>query len=221
MNWLFDWLSQYGYVGLFSLLVLGIVGVPVPDETLLVFCGYLIWRGHLKPDLTFLSGFGGSICGISLSYFIGRKYGRRFVHRYGRYLHITPARLHRVTRWFHRIGIWVLTVGYFIPGVRHFTALVAGMSEVSYLRFAVFAYLGAAIWVSSFLALGYFVGERWEHTSATVHKWILIVSLCGGAVLGIWWWLRKRSLDSKRLHGVDRSGPESRDQRGRQSGDAE
>lgn len=193
MNWLAHWLTQYGYAGLFSLLVLGIVGLPVPDETLLVFCGYLIWRGHLKSELTFLSGFAGSACGISLSYWIGRKYGRHFVHRYGRYLHITPRRLNRVTRWFHRIGVWVLMVGYFIPGVRHFTALVAGMSGIAYPRFAAFAYPGAAVWVLSFLTLGYFVGERWEHTSAAVHKWVLIASLCGGAAAAIFWWLRERA----------------------------
>jgi membrane protein DedA with SNARE-associated domain len=41
------WLTQYGYLALFSLLVLGIVGLPVPDETLLTFTGYLIYEWHL------------------------------------------------------------------------------------------------------------------------------------------------------------------------------
>jgi membrane protein DedA with SNARE-associated domain len=41
------WIAQYGYLAIFSLLVLGIVGLPVPDETLLTFTGYLVFRGHL------------------------------------------------------------------------------------------------------------------------------------------------------------------------------
>ena len=54
--------------GDFFLLVLGIVGLPVPDETLLTFSGYLVYQGHLSLPLTFLSGFAGSACGITLSY---------------------------------------------------------------------------------------------------------------------------------------------------------
>jgi membrane protein DedA with SNARE-associated domain len=39
------WISQYGYVGIFSLLMLGIIGVPVADEALLAFSGYLVFKG--------------------------------------------------------------------------------------------------------------------------------------------------------------------------------
>ena len=197
MESVFSWLAQYGYPGLFILLMFGIVGLPVPDETLLVFCGYLIWKGRLHPDLTFLSGFLGSCCGISLSYIIGRKFGRKTIHRYGKYVHLTPERLHRVTGWFHRIGAWVLTIGYFVPGARHFTALVAGITHLKYWKFAGFAYGGAAIWVATFLTLGYFVGEGWEHATAVVHRYLLIgCGVC--AVLGaIAWWIHKKRTSKK------------------------
>ena len=42
------WITQYGYLAIFGGLVFGIVGLPVPDETLLTFTGYLIFKGHLK-----------------------------------------------------------------------------------------------------------------------------------------------------------------------------
>jgi membrane protein DedA with SNARE-associated domain len=192
MQWLFTWLSHYGYAGLFCLLVLGIVGLPVPDETLLVFCGYLIWRGRLRSELTFLAGFTGSACGISMSYFIGRRFGRKFVHYYGRYFRMSHEHMHRVNRWFHRIGAWVLGIGYFVPGIRHFTALIAGMAHLSYPTFAVFAYPGAAVWVTTFLTIGYFGGERWEHTSAIFHRYVLIATLVGAAIVAVVWWLRRR-----------------------------
>src|ERR1022692_4940960 len=62
------WIAQYGYLAIFSLLVLGIVGLPVPDETLLTFTGYLVFQGHLALPLAFLSGWAGSACGITLSW---------------------------------------------------------------------------------------------------------------------------------------------------------
>jgi membrane protein DedA with SNARE-associated domain len=192
MESLLSWLSQYGYAGLFGLLLLGIVGLPVPDETLLVFSGYLISTGRLQPLLTFLAGFAGSVCGISLSYTIGRTLGHRVVLRYGRFLHVTEPRIDRVHRWFRRAGDWLLMIGYFIPGVRHFTALVAGMSELEYPTFARFAYAGAAIWVATFLLVGYFVGEHWRDAMSLIHRYTLafVAVLAAAALLG--WWIRRR-----------------------------
>lgn len=191
MQWLFPWIAQYGYGALFLLLMFGILGLPIPDETLLFFCGYLIWKGRLHFDLTVLTAFAGSSCGISLSYVLGRRYGRRLIHHYGPRVHVTPQRVHRVYDWFHRIGGWALTIGYFVPGVRHFTALVAGMAHMRCLKFAGFAYLGAAIWVSTFLSLGYMVGEGWEQTSEMLHRWILIGTEILAVSAFVLWRLRR------------------------------
>ena len=193
MHELPDFLAHYGYIGLFGFLVFGIVGLPVPDETILVVAGYLISRGKLNPWLTFLAAFAGSVCGITTSYVIGRTLGFRAVTKYGKWLHITEERVHQVNHWFHRLGHWLLAGGYFIPGVRHFTALVAGMSDLEFPGFALFAYPGGAVWVASFLCLGYYVGENWESALHAVdhYLWEICVAI---AVLGgaIWWWRRRR-----------------------------
>ena len=192
MEWLLAWLSQYGYIGLFILLLLGIVGLPVPDETLLIFSGYLIQDKRLHPWLTLFAAFSGSISGISVSYIIGRTVGHGAILRYGRFLRITPARLEQVGAWFQRTGEWLLAFGYFIPGVRHFTAVVAGMSGLGYRQFALFAYGGAAVWVSLFLGLGYLVGENWRAAASLVHKYSVVCLLLLIAAAGIAFWIRRR-----------------------------
>jgi membrane protein DedA with SNARE-associated domain len=194
MDSLTAWVSQYGYFGLFGLLLLGIVGLPVPDETLLVISGYLISQGRLGAAATFAAGFAGSVCGISVSYLIGRTAGHAAVNRYGRFVHLTNERLDRVHRWFQRTGEWLLAIGYFIPGVRHFTALVAGMSELEYPTFALFAYSGAAVWVATFLGIGYFVGENWQAVIGLIHEYVLIVTLFLVVVAAVAWWIRKKRM---------------------------
>ena len=174
------WITQYGYLAIFSLLVLGIVGLPVPDETLLTFTGYLVFRGHLSPLPAFLSAFAGSACGITLSYTLGRIFGIILVHRYGRYLRITAEHVEKAHAWFRRAGHWSLTIGYFIPGVRHFTAYAAGMSELEYPTFALFAYAGAAIWAGTFIGLGYLLGDRWQAVQANIHHYLV-----GGAIAAV------------------------------------
>ena len=124
------WITQYGYFAIFFLLVFGIIGLPIPDETLLTFSGYLIYRGNLSLPLAFLTAFAGSATGITISFQLGRSFGHSLLMRYGKYLHITPDRLARAHAWFERVGHWALTIGYFIPGVRHLTAYAAGISEV-------------------------------------------------------------------------------------------
>src|SRR5215813_15120141 len=159
---LFAWISQYGYPAIFCLLVLGIVGLPVPDETLMTFTGYLIYKGHLHPAWAFTAAFSGSVCGITLSYILGRTFGLALIHRYGRYVRIREEHVEKAHAWFRHAGHWSLTFGYYIPGVRHFTAYAAGMSDLEAPVFCLFAYMGAALWSASFIALGYFLGERWK-----------------------------------------------------------
>jgi membrane protein DedA with SNARE-associated domain len=190
------WITQYGYIAIFSLLVLGIVGLPVPDETLLTFTGYLVYTGHLSLPLAFGTALAGSISGITISFYLGRVLGMQVIHRYGRYLRIKEEHFNTAHAWFERVGHWALTVGYFIPGVRHLTAYAAGISELKPSHFALFAYSGAVLWVSTFIGLGYFLGDRWKAVEGNIHH-VLVLTAIGIGVLVIaylvWWkWLRKR-----------------------------
>lgn len=185
------WITQYGYVAIFVLLIFGIVGLPVPDETLLTFTGYLIYRGDFSLPLAFASAAAGSACGMTVSYTLGRVFGLRVLHRYGKYMHLTPERLARAHAWFDRIGHWALTLGYFIPGVRHLTAYAAGMSEVAPHQFAAFAYTGTVLWVSTFLSLGYFLGDRWEAVEANIHHILVIGSIALAVLVAAWIGWRK------------------------------
>src|ERR1700690_1918891 len=112
MEAVFGWVQTYGYGALFGILIFGIVGLPVPDETLLVFCGYLISQGKLTAAGTLAAAVGGSWCGISVSYWIGRTLGLGVVHRFGRFLHVNDQQLERVHAWFDRRGHWALFFGY-------------------------------------------------------------------------------------------------------------
>jgi membrane protein DedA with SNARE-associated domain len=190
------WITEYGYPAIFCLLVLGIVGLPVPDETLLTFTGYLVYKGHLALPFAFAAAFGGSACGITLSYVLGRTFGLGLIHRYGKYVRIREEHVMKAHEWFERVGRWGLTFGYFVPGVRHFTAYAAGMSAMETRHFALHAYLGALLWASTFIGLGYFLGERWEAVEKQIHHGGVLIAGVGVALvvayLGWRWWQRRR-----------------------------
>jgi membrane protein DedA with SNARE-associated domain len=191
----FHWVSQHGYAGIFSLLIFGIVGLPVPDEWLLTFSGYLVFKGTLMFIPTLGAAFLGSTCGITVSYTLGHIFDTYVLLKYGSYVHITPALLQRVHSWFERRGRWTLLAGYFIPGVRHLTGYVAGASELSFASFALFAYTGAFCWAAFFITLGYVLGEQWDRVLQSIDETkFLMIGLAAAAVVGwlVFGYMRRR-----------------------------
>jgi membrane protein DedA with SNARE-associated domain len=181
-------IATYGYIAIFGFLAMGIVLPLIPDETMLVIAGIFIHQSKLAFVPALGAAFLGSLCGITVSYMLGRSGLAHLLHR------VASNHLQRVHDWFEKYGRWTLFFGYFVVGVRHVTALVAGTSEMPYPEFARYAYTGAFFWVLTFLSLGYFAGEQWPHIAHLLHQGAGIVAavvlLCGAAV---WFWHRRRS----------------------------
>jgi membrane protein DedA with SNARE-associated domain len=173
----FEWITRYGYAGIFFLLMLGIVGLPVPDETLLTFVGYLSFKGDLALLPSVAAAFLGSSIGISLSYGVGRVAGSQAVTRSALLLHLSVEHIEKGRAWVQRWGKYALIMAYFVPGVRHLVALLAGASNLPLRVFAPFAYCGALLWTTSFIAVGYGLGEEWHRQSPLVHRAVIILAV--------------------------------------------
>lgn len=186
------WLTHYGGFALFGLLALGIFGLPIPDETIMVLAGYLIMKGQLGALITIFACLSGSLCGISLSYLLGRVAGSFVAKKIGHWIGITEERVARVRAWFERIGKWTLFFGYFVPGLRHFTGYVAGATRLDYKLFALYAYTGAMFWVATFLSLGYFFGQKAEQMISMLDTDILIGLAVVIAIVCLGMFIRKK-----------------------------
>lgn len=75
METMLVWIHNYEYPGIVVLLMLGIIGLPIPDETLLLLVGYLSFSGELSLPLALLSAMLGTACGITVSYGLGISWG--------------------------------------------------------------------------------------------------------------------------------------------------
>jgi len=174
-----QWITDYGYLGFFFLLIFGIIGLPIPDEWLLVISGYLAFKNVLGLFPTLAIAVMGSACGLTMSYVIGRTSGDYVVRKYGRWLSIDDQKLLRAQQWFNSLGRWVLVFGPFIPGVRNLMGYVAGASKLSIAVFVRFAYLGALISSVTFVTFGYYVGRHvnWHNSSLAIAAVAIIVTL--------------------------------------------
>jgi membrane protein DedA with SNARE-associated domain len=192
VEYLDHFLANYGYFAIFFLLMLGIVGPLIPDDSILVLSGIAVHRGELELGTTIAVAYAGSLCGITLSYTLGRTGAIYVLERFPPVHRWVDKHLPQVERWFERYGKWTLFFGYFIAGVRHFTALAAGMSKVRLRTFALYAYPGGLVWVISFISIGYFLGAEWEQIRHRFDRGAIVVAAVLALIGLAGWYLRRR-----------------------------
>ncbi|MGE7675891.1 DedA family protein [Lysinibacillus sp. NPDC094403] len=158
MEFISSFISQYGYLAIFLLLSLGIIGLPIPDEILMTFVGFMCHEGHLNYLLSIFLSFLGSSTGMIISYAIGNKLGKPLILKYGKWIGLNNKRFTKVERWFHRFGPWTIIIGYYVPGIRHVTSYMSGITQMKLRTYLAFACFGALTWVIIFISIGYFVG---------------------------------------------------------------
>jgi membrane protein DedA with SNARE-associated domain len=182
-------ITKYSYLEIFIALGLGIVGLPVPDETLMAYAGFLVFQGKLNYLYTIVVAFTGTSCGITIGYILGRTFGNPFIKRYAAKMHVNQDDIQNAENFYNRYGKFALLVGYFIPGVRHLTAIFAGTSLMPYPTFALFAYTGGFFWTITLVSLGYFLGEKWRQVYMYSHRFIIPFVLLSIIVLiiGAYW----------------------------------
>ncbi|UOF91933.1 DedA family protein [Fodinisporobacter ferrooxydans] len=186
-------ISTYGYIGLFLLLTLGIVGIPVPDEVLLMFSGFMVSKGELNYLGILFGAFCGTSVGISLSFYIGHAVGMPLIHRYGSKVGITEEKIRRVEEWFHKVGKWTIFFGFFIPGFRHLTAYSAGIGNMTYKEFALYALPGGLFWSFVFITIGKSVGMHWRKVEHMIHHYALwLIPFAVVLAIASYIWFRKK-----------------------------
>ena len=191
-----QFLAHYGYFALFGLLMLGIVGPLIPDETILIFAGIAVHRGEMNLATAIAVAIAGSLCGITLSYILGRTGVVYALHKVPWLERHVGAHLPEAQRWFERFGKWTLFFGYFIAGVRHFTALVAGTSGLEPATFALYAYPGGALWATCFIGIGYYVGAEWKQVAHQLDA--IAIALAGVLLMAVAIWWRYRAATKRR-----------------------
>lgn len=188
-------IARWGYLAVFLIIILGNVGLPVPEETVLTVSGYLIWQGQLELVPVILVAMASAVLGDNVAYWLGRRYGR---HVLARFVRVGPERLERMQRFVMRYGMLAVFAARFVAGLRFMAGPLAGSTGLSPLRFFVANLLGAALYVPVAIgagyAVGYGVGDRIDRIRdlAGDAEDLLIVGLVLLAVAA-WVWLTVRA----------------------------
>jgi membrane protein DedA with SNARE-associated domain len=169
-------IQHYGYAAVFVSMMLGVIGLPLPVEFLLLFAGSIVAAAHLQLHWLIMFAWLGAVTGMTVSYGLGKWIGIERISKVTRYVHLTEARLNLWAERFQRRGPVLIVIGYFIAGLRHASPLLAGASGMTYRRFIPYALLGGLIWIVSFSVLGQRFGHYWHSIVRLLHHPLTLIA---------------------------------------------
>ncbi|MDA8272122.1 MAG: DedA family protein [Actinomycetota bacterium] len=157
-----NFITSWGYIAVFVLMVAESACIPVPSELIMTFAGVLAATGKLNLALVILMGAVGNIFGAYIAWAVGRTGGRALVIRYGKYVFLRVHDLERAERWFAKRGQAAVFFGRLLPVVRTFISLPAGVAEMAPIRFGIYTFLGSVPFVGVLAGVGYAVGSNYH-----------------------------------------------------------
>jgi membrane protein DedA with SNARE-associated domain len=166
-------ISQYGYVAVFLLMLAESACIPIPSEVIMLFGGALaagaVAGAHPALAGIVLAGVLGNVAGSYISWAVGRYAGQAAVRRWGRFAGLRDHDIDRATRWFQRHGPAAVLFGRVVPVVRTFISLPAGFAGMPAGRFGLYTTLGCIPWTAALGIAGYALGANWQNVANDFH----------------------------------------------------
>ena len=217
-----QFISSYGYLAVFILMLAESACIPVPSELTMLFAGALsagaVAGAHLNLVLAITAGVAGNVAGSYLAWGIGVYGGRAAWHRWGRYILLRDDDIDRAERWFGRHGTKAVFFGRLLPVVRTFISLPAGLARMPAGRFGIYTLLGCIPWTAALAWTGYLVGANWGSVVTALHgPSYALAALCGLLVIFAIVMLLRRRRRERGEHG----GPGTAGERGGHSAHGE
>lgn len=162
-------LHQYGYIVIFTGIMLESIGLPLPGESLMIAAAiYAATTHQLNIFILIPVAAAGAISGDQIGYFIGRWIGYRVLARWGRKVGLSDDRLDLGRFLFRKYGAWVVFGGRFVAFLRTFAALLAGANRMQWHTFLLWNALGGIGWTSLYGFGAYALGDAAKHLKGPI-----------------------------------------------------
>lgn len=178
LDFLISLIQDYGYPALFFALWLGIVGMPIPDEIVVMTGGMVSSFDLLHPVPAFIVTYLGVISGLSLGYVLGRKVGSPILDRLRRKKKVEKY-IARSNQLLEKYGSYALVFSYFLPVVRHVVPYLVGIGNMPFRRYALFSYTTGLAWTLLLFMAGHYFGNNMDAiaSSVTQYGWYVLIAL--------------------------------------------
>jgi membrane protein DedA with SNARE-associated domain len=183
-------IRDLGYPGVFFLMTLESVNIPIPSEVVMPFSGFLALQGNFNFWAVASAGTLGNVAGSLLSYYLAEW----ILLIRGKYsflkVLLSEKHLEKTNEWFRKYGAYSIFFGRVVPVVRTFISLPAGIGRMNVAKFTSLTLLGSLIWSVFLTYVGYFLGSNWDAIGSYFRK--ADYAILGIAVLVVLYFVLKR-----------------------------
>lgn len=200
IDFLIEAVVRYQYVAMFGILFISAMGVPIPEEPLLIASGLSVGWGTSSYGLTCLACLTGILSGDLWVYFLGRRGGKWFLRTRLGSVVFSEARQKRIEHLFEKHGMKTVFFGRFIPAVRFGVFFFAGRHRMDLKKFIGLNTVGALVYAPLWIWLSTLAGKRFARSAEAVahaKEWVgnghmIILVIVGLALAAMIWGFGKK-----------------------------
>jgi membrane protein DedA with SNARE-associated domain len=174
-------ITRYGYMAIFILVFLQEIGVPnpVPNELVLLFSGYLSFKGLLYLPLIILTAVVADFIGTNILYIIFYHAGTYIMRKKPKWIPLSASMLERLSRKISEGGLFNIYIFRVTPFTRGYTSVITGLLRIKPGIFLPIALISASTWATIYVVIGYIIGPSWKMFSKNIgsFKYILLAVL--------------------------------------------
>ncbi|EAC8463208.1 DedA family protein [Listeria monocytogenes] len=205
-TWITNIMADFGYIGIFVLIMIENLFPPIPSEIILTFGGFMTTVTSLNVVMVIIVATLGSVVGAILLYKVASYFGKerltKIVLKYGRILRLKESDIERAENFFLKYGSWAVFLCRMIPLIRSLISIPAGMTKMKMSRFLILTTAGSLLWNTVLIGLGAMLGESWNEivvfmdSFSTIIYSVIAITLVVG--LGFFFRARfKKTLDEE------------------------
>jgi membrane protein DedA with SNARE-associated domain len=185
---------HYGYWAVGLALLIENAGIPVPGETILLLASFLAYSQHeLQLSWIVVVATIAATLGDNIGFALGYYGGRPLLDRYRAAFRIQEKTIARGEGLFAQYGSVTIFFARFVFGLRIVAGPMAGALRMPWRRFAVFNFLGAALWVTVIAGAGYLFGHHWGRLERVLGR-VDVVAAILVLMAAVLWWRNRRTV---------------------------
>jgi membrane protein DedA with SNARE-associated domain len=196
------YITRYGYIAIFIILFLQEVGIPnpIPVELLLIFTGYLSFKGLLYLPYVIITTITADFIGANILYFIFYASGTYLIQKKPRWIPISEKKIIRFKEKINNGGWLSIYLFRLISLTRGYTSVVTGLLHIKPRVYLPIVLISAFTWTMVYAILGFILGPSWNIIVKNIDQFkfvlfgIMLIIIC----ISIFIWLRKKQIIQKK-----------------------
>lgn len=182
MSFITDFISEYGILAMFLIIMLEYACFPVSSEIVLPFSGAVASANQTNFFVILPLSIIAGLLGTGICFTIGWFGGGAMLQRITRKFPKTKKGLDSANEKFKVHGASAVCIGRVIPLIRTYIALIAGAAKLNPVTYFTASALGITIWNTLLIGLGYILRENYqkvgEYYERYKHNLIPVAVIC-------------------------------------------